>query len=88
MNIIYPNIDLELKEWPKDAETWIKKPEIIFTPLEGKKIVPGDRIQLQRKRATEGPKKGLFVVVFIIIAGIVNIHSNGDVIATAKRLVI
>lgn len=88
MNIIYPNIDLELKDWPKDAESWEKKPEIIFTPLGGKKIVPGDRIQLQRKRATEGPKKGMWVVVFIIIAGIVRVQSNGEIVATAKRLVI
>jgi hypothetical protein len=88
MNIIYPNIDLELKDWPKDPEAWEKKPEITFALVEGKKVVPGDRIQLQRKRATEGPKKGMWVVVFIIIAGIVRVQSNGEIVATAKRLVI
>lgn len=88
MNIIYPSIDLDLKDWPKDAEAWNKKPEITFTPINGKKVVPGDRIQLQQKRATEGPKKGMLVVVFIIISGIIGIQANGDIVATAKRLVV
>lgn len=88
MNIIYPNIDIELKDWPKDAEAWSKNPVITFTPLEGKKIVAGDRIQLQRKIATEGPKKGMLVTVFIIIAEVIGYHSNGDIVTKAQRLVI